>query len=67
MQATAQTTEFRATTAPARAGFAALAMAITFTLLYSVGQVADQQYGQAQLAQSAAATLVAQTGSAARS
>ncbi|MBN8486359.1 MAG: hypothetical protein J0M20_01300 [Burkholderiales bacterium] len=51
---------------PARAGFAALAMAIAFTLLYSVGQVADQQYGQAQLAQAAAATHVAQATAGAR-
>lgn len=60
---TTQTTDFRATTAPARAGFAALAMAITFTLLYSVGQVADQQYDQAHLAQTTA-PVVAQAAPA---
>ena len=67
MQATTQTTEFRATTAPARAGFAALAMAITLTLLYSVGQVADRQFDQALLAQSGSTQLAAHADTAARS
>ena len=66
MTTTAQTTEFRATTAPARAGFAALAMAITFTLLYSVGQVADRQFDQALLAQAGSTQLAAQADSALR-
>jgi len=70
MQATAQTTEFRATTAPARAGFLGLAVAITFTLLYSVGQIADQQFDAATLAQAGSTHQVAQAAhvdSAARS
>lgn len=60
MQATTQTTEFRATTAPARAGFAALAMAITLSLLAGVGQVADRQFDQALLAQAGSTQLTAQ-------
>ncbi|MBN8488616.1 MAG: hypothetical protein J0M20_12945 [Burkholderiales bacterium] len=68
MQATrtiAATTEFQASSTPARAGFLALSAAITFTLLAGIGQVADRQYDDAVLAQLAAVPMAAViTGSA---
>ena len=60
MQATPRTAEFHASSAPARAGFLALAVVISLTLLAGVGRVADRQYDAAQLAQAASATLAAQ-------
>lgn len=55
----APTTQFQASSAPARAGFLALSAAITFTLLAGIGQVADRQYDDAVLAQLAAVPVAA--------
>jgi hypothetical protein len=54
------TATFQASSVPARASFLALAVAITVTLLASVGQVADRQYDQALMAQAASVQLAAQ-------
>ena len=59
MQASVRHTEFRATTASARAGFGVLAMVITCALLASVGHEADRQYDAALMAQAGAVHLAA--------